>query len=362
MRRIALSALIFFSFLSASVLAEEVPQVITTQESAKPYVMTGESLITLIKEMADLGQGSAVVYHRQTGQLFVKTTPSNHRMVEMILESLRKFRTKQVVIEARFVELRDFEGVDIGYELRRIEFSMKSGKQGVSLKNTSGQTSLVDFAVGSFGKFASQASPAMNLFTTLDSKNLDLDSVLRALSQKVRVDTLSAPKITCFNNQRANIRVATSTNYVKEVSGDAVATTSGTTTSVTITVDTAVEGVSLDVTPTYNETRETITLELHPAVVSADLTSTQSVTTSSSVSNSVTLPVFTNQTIDTTVTIPDGGTVVLGGLITEKARKDTRKIPLLGDIPIIQYFFTYKTDYKDKTNLLIFITAKAKEV
>lgn len=359
MKMMALVSILIFSFSLRGVLAEEVPQIVTSGEAAKPYGITGESLITLIKEMVGLKEDSSIVYHRATGQLFIKAAPAHHKLIETLLGALRNYKTRQVIIEARFIELRDFEGIDIGYELRNIEFRMKKADLGVDFKTTSGQTSAVDFATGTFGKFATTATPALNLFTTFDTRNLDINSVIRALSQKVRVDTLSAPKITCFNNQRANIKVTTSTNYVKEVSGEAVATTSGTTTTVTITVATAVEGVSLDVTPTYNETMQMITLELHPAVVSVDLSSTQSVETSSSVSNSVTLPVFTNQTIDTTVTIPDGGTIVLGGLITEKARKDTRKVPLLGDIPIIKHFFRYKTEYMDRTNLLIFITAKA---
>lgn len=361
MRKIIFFLVIFLTFTKA-VPAEDVAQMITNKETAKPYIVTGESLIALIKEMVELKDGSSIAFHRQTGQLFVRTTQSNLKLIENVLEALRNFKTRQVIIEARFVELRNFDGVDIGVELNNIYFDTGKNKSGDQFKTQSGKTSAVDFAAGSWGKFMTAVNPGLTLFTTLAAKGLDIDSVLKALAQKVRVDTLSAPRIMCFNNQRANIRVATSTNYVKQISGDAVSTTTGTTTTVNVTVDTAMEGVSLDVTPTYNEKMNTITLELHPAVMSADLSNTQSITTSTSVANSVTLPVFINQTIDTTVTIPDGGTVVLGGLITEKMRKDIRKVPVLGDIPFVEFFFSYKTKFKDKSILLIFITAKAKEV
>lgn len=360
MRKIILILAVFSAFVN-SVSAEEVAQMVTNKEAARPYVITGESLIALIKEMVDLKDGSSIAFHRQTGQLFVKTTEAGQRQVENILESLRDFKTRQVIIEARFVELRDFDGVDIGVELNNIYFNMGKSKSDVQFGTQPGKTSAVDFAAGSWGKIMSAVNPALTLYTELIAKGLDIDLVLKALAQKVKVDTLSAPRIMCFNNQRANIRVATQTNYVKQVSGDAVATTTGTTTTVNVTVDTAMEGVSLDVTPTYNEKMNTITLELHPTVVTADLSNTQTITTSTSVTNSVTLPIFVDQTIDTTVTIPDGGTVVLGGLITEKMRNDIRKVPVLGDIPFVQFFFSYKTRFKDKSILLIFITAKAKE-
>jgi general secretion pathway protein D len=360
MRKIIFFAAVFLIFVK-TVSAEEVAQVVTNKETARPYVITGESLIALIKEMAELKDDSSIAFHRQTGQLFVRTTEVNHKTVENILDSLRNFKTRQVIIEARFVELRDFDGVDIGFELNNIYFKTKNTATKTEVMTTPGQTSAVDFAAGSWGKFLSNVNPGLTLFTTLAAKGLELDTVLKALAQKVKVDTLSAPRIMCFNNQRANIRVATQTNYVKQISGDAVSTTTGTTTTVDVTVDTAMEGVSLDVTPTYNEKLNTITLELHPAVVSADLSNTQTINTSTSVSNSVTLPVFVDQTIDTTVTIPDGGTVVLGGLITERMRNDIRKVPVLGDIPVMEFFFSYKTRYKDKSILLIFITAKAKE-
>lgn len=353
--------LVTFSVFVKVVSADDVAQMITNKEAARPYTITGESLIALIKEMVELKDGSSIAFHRQTGQLFVRATEANHKLVENILESLRNFKARQVIIEARFVELRNFEGIDIGFELRNIYFKTKKGTADIEFKTTPGQTSAIDFAAGSWGKFMSTVNPALNLFATLNARGLDIDSVLRSLAQKVKVDTLSAPRIMCFNNQRANIRVATQTNYVKQISGDAVSTTTGTTTTVNVTVDTAMEGVSLDVTPTYNEKLNTITLELHPAVVSADLSNTQTITTSTSVANSVTLPIFVDQTIDTTVTIPDGGTVVLGGLITERMRNDIRKVPILGDIPIVEFFFSYKTKYKDKSILLIFITAKAKE-
>lgn len=67
-------------------------------------------------------------------------------------------------------------------------------------------------------------------------------------------------------------------------------------------------------------------------------------------------PIITTQQADTRVMIADGETVVIGGLIKDKVNKTVRKIPLLGDLPILGYFFRSSTDEKIKTDLIIFIT------
>ncbi len=74
------------------------------------------------------------------------------------------------------------------------------------------------------------------------------------------------------------------------------------------------------------------------------------------------LPVFVSQSIDTYLTIPNGGVAVLGGLITESEAKTFQKVPFFGDIPWIgKLLFTQKQDDDTKSYLLIFIKAKTKE-
>ena len=69
-------------------------------------------------------------------------------------------------------------------------------------------------------------------------------------------------------------------------------------------------------------------------------------------------PVFTVREVNTSVTVYDGQTVVLGGLIREDIQKFEEKIPVLGDIPLAGKLFRYKSDKKLKKNLIIFVTPK----
>ena len=326
----------------------------TPSDTTNPFVITGESLVTLIGEMGEFQADESIVFYRRTGQLFVKARPINQKMIERVISDLRRSMAQQVVIEARFVEVKSFDGLDLGVEWGDIDYN--GSTIGANTDASSGQS--VDFAAANFGTVATTVSPALNIFGSFNSNNVSLDTIVRGLAQKQKINTLSAPKITCYNNQRANIRVEKSESYIRRIKSDLVAS-SATTFAVQAeaVIGDAVSGVVLEVVPTINDD-DTITLELHPNVVSADLSTTATIASASDVDNPVTLPVFIRQSIDTTVTMRNGGTIVLGGLITNTERDDVRKVPILGDVPIIRHLFRYRTQINDKAYLLIFISAR----
>lgn len=70
------------------------------------------------------------------------------------------------------------------------------------------------------------------------------------------------------------------------------------------------------------------------------------------------MPKYVRRSADTTVSIKDGGTVVLGGLVKRTKLNEVSKVPLLGDMPLIKNFFRTETTFEQKSNLIIFITAK----
>jgi general secretion pathway protein D len=110
----------------------------------------------------------------------------------------------------------------------------------------------------------------------------------------------------------------------------------------------------MDVTPTIDANGENITLDLHPTVV--ELVSLESVDLGAS--GTIRVPKYVRRSADTTVSVVDGGTVVLGGLMKRTKSKEVRKVPFLGDIPLIKNLFRSETTYEKKSNLIIFITAK----
>ena len=96
-------------------------EVITIQVSggiegvASPFIVPGESLITLITDMVNFEEeGTNIVFHRPTGKLFVRNTPENINHVESILEELRTYVADEILIEARIIEVTSFDGTDLG--------------------------------------------------------------------------------------------------------------------------------------------------------------------------------------------------------------------------------------------------------
>lgn len=219
--------------------------------------------------------------------------------------------------------------------------------------------------------------------------------VIRALNQKKGVDLLSTPSITAKSGQRASIEMIREFRFPSEFDPPQIPQTFGNTGSggsvagggsistfpVTPTTPTAFEtrntGVTLEVEPVVGPDGQTIDLNLIPQVVEfegfinygspiktvnpagalaqAVTGASDSVTLTDNVINQ---PIFSTRKITTSVSVWDGATVVLGGLIREDVQKVEDKVPVLGDIPVIGRVFRSSVDQHMKRNLIIFVTAR----
>ncbi len=220
--------------------------------------------------------------------------------------------------------------------------------------------------------------------------------VLRALDQKKGVDLLSAPRVTTKSGQRAVIEIVQEFRYPTEFDpptipqnfggggGGGIGTTNIQVFPVTPTTPTAFEtrntGVTLEVEPTVGADNYTIDLNLVPQVVefegfinygspistinTAALglggiagAITNAPSTVVLTQNVINQPIFSTRKVTTSVTVWDGQTVVLGGLMREDVQKVQDKVPILGDIPLLGRAFRSNVDQHLKVNLVIFVTA-----
>lgn len=322
-------------------------QLVSKDGVASPYMVTGESIVGLLKEMVDFDiEGVGIVFHRKTGKLFVKNTPQNQEVVQDIISKVREYKPKQVLIEARIIEVNSFEGFDIGVDWTNLKRKNSNGKHTFSGN--------IDLPSGNWGDVALNSLNQLNLSYGLLSGQNSLNVTLKALEEDGKVNTLSSPKIICFNNQRANIKIEESTDYVAKITTTTIFTNDNPNVESSADIETAVEGIVLDVTPTISTDEKSITLDLHPTVV--ELVSLESVDLGDS--GTIRLPKYVRRSADTTVSIKDGGTVVLGGLVKRTKLNEVSKVPLLGDMPLLKNFFRTETTFEQKSNLIIFITAK----
>lgn len=171
----------------------------------------------------------------------------------------------------------------------------------------------------------------------------DYQALLEALDTVGMTDILSSPSITTLNNKEAKILVGSNEPYVTTTT---TTPASGPTTTAE-TVEFVEVGVKLFVTPTIHND-DFITMKIKPEV--------SSVTRTLATSNNNTIPIVETSEAETTVVVKHGVTIVIGGLIKEEKSKNTKKIPLLGDIPLLGMAFRSDTDEINKTELVIFLT------
>jgi general secretion pathway protein D len=220
--------------------------------------------------------------------------------------------------------------------------------------------------------------------------NPQFQVVIHALNQKKGVDLLSAPSVTTKSGQRAIIEVVRELRYprtytqpqVPSISSSTGTTIIGGATTVPVVVtpttpqdwETRNTGVTLEVEPVVGGDATTIDLNLIPQVVEFEgfinygspinavgVSTIGALSVSTPVlltPNVINQPVFSTRKVTTSVSVYDGQTVVLGGLMREDVQKTEDKVPIIGDIPLVGRAFRTNTEQHTKKNLVIFVTAR----
>lgn len=250
--------------------------------------------------------------------------------------------------------------------------------------NRSGSTAITANAVDAL-LFGTPLGPAPAMLAVAGVfTNPQFQVVIRALNQQKGVDLVSAPKVTTKSGQRATIQIIREFRYPSEYDLPQVSASQGSQfTPVVPTTPTAFEtkpvGITLEVEPTVGPDGFTIDLILSPRVVEFDGFINYGSPINASVAgvigfvddvvilspsevieatpNIINQPVFSTREVTTEVTVYDGSTVVLGGLIREDIQKVEDKVPILGDIPLAGRLFRSVADQHIKRNLIMFVTA-----
>ena len=273
----------------------------------------------------------------RTNTLVITDTQSNLIKLEKAIKAMDAI-TPQVLIEAKVLEtdLDLTKKLGINWNISAAVSASKrphiwpftTHSENKYLKNSDFPSTTSGFAYG-----------------TLDASALS--AVLEVIFSDQNTKILSMPKITTLDNHTATIDVVTEDpvpnyTYNSETGSWEIAG-----------YDWVKYGVSLEVTPQINR-EGFITLTVKP-VVSENLGDKEFTSSSGAIAK---IPKLYTQTTSTKVMIKDGETLVLGGLIRDKVIDTVNKIPILGDLPILGFFFRHKGKTVEKKNLLIFITPK----
>ncbi|MCC6233095.1 MAG: secretin N-terminal domain-containing protein [Verrucomicrobiales bacterium] len=268
------------------------------------------------------------------GVIQITDRPSALKRVRKYVDSLSNSVARQVEIRARIfdVTLRDQFQFGIDWEHAAQAFG------GVA---TTGGSTIVASPVGG----AMVRDSALSFLF----ENSDTSVILKALQEQGEVNVVSQPRIRVVNNQTAMIKVGTETPFFTSRTTFIPGSSSGTTTSLQEEeVSTITVGTILSITPQISS-NEWVTLDIAPVLTSL-------VETVISPSETTTAPVLDIKQASTLVRCKNGTTIVIGGLMQDEKGTTLRKVPLVGDIPLLGHLFRGRHDYKSKRELVISIT------
>lgn len=302
-------------------------------------------LTDAVKSMVGSKDGRSVVTSAQAGVMAVRAMPDELRQVEQFLKAAQVSVERQVMLEAKVVQVELRDGYQSGIDWSGLRNSGKAtGAYGVlSGNNTSNtlisgvQNNLPGFAAATAGLVEGVSLPAAGtgLFG-LAFATEGFQAVLGFLETRGDVQILSSPRIATLNNQKAVLKVGTDEYFVTGVSGGSN-NTSGSTTGLTttlpdITFTPFFSGISLDVTPQIDD-GDTITLHVHPSVVTVSEKVKQ---VDLGTIGNYRFPLASSNVneSDTLVRIQDGRIVAIGGLMQIESTLNSSGLPGSSDTPL----------------------------
>ena len=291
------------------------------------------------------GNGRSVVVTPGSGVVMVRAFPQELRAVEDYLRETRLVVERQVMLEAKVIEVTLSEGFQSGinWSLFRTHASPRGAIGQVGNDTTLGtSTSGVNLSSGGItvnppaGTLATAATLAGNAGAVfgLAFQTSNFAALLQFLDSQGTTQVLSSPRIATLNNQKAVLKVGTDEFFVTNVSTVTTTTSINTQQTPTVTVAPFFSGIMLDVTPQIDELNN-ITLHIHPSI--SEVTESRRVVDLGGTIPSITLPLAraaVNES-DTVVRVTDGNIVAIGGLMSVDVRDGRTGIPGAADANVL---------------------------
>ncbi len=303
------------------------------------------------------GEGKSVVVSPQSGLIVVRALPADLRKVEQFLRSTEGIMQRQVIIEAKVLEVELSDGYQQGINWAHLSDSgnVLSGQTGGGslLKN---DQSIIANSIGNldpanFSQIAGNVASAFGGMFSLAVNSGNFTAFFEFLKTQGNLQVLSSPRVSTVNNQKAVIKVGSDEFFVTGIS---TTTTTGTSTTTTpeVTLTPFFSGISLDVTPQI-DADGSIILHIHPTISEVN----DQEKTIRIAGDVLDLPLAFSEVreSDSVVRAKNGQIVVIGGLMKNKTVEQESATPVISSIPFLGEMFKHKKDISIKSELVILL-------
>ncbi|RLA05819.1 MAG: pilus (MSHA type) biogenesis protein MshL [Gammaproteobacteria bacterium] len=283
--------------------------------------------------------GAQIMASPQSSTMVVRALPEDLRIISKYLRSIQNIMQRQVLLEARILE------VILGD-------SFQAGIDWSSIGSINGN----EFNFSQRGGLVTNPDPSSFLagIFNMSYQSSNFEMMIDLLETQGLVQVLSSPRISTINNQKAVIKVGTDEFYVTDVSSTTIAGAGSSTVSPDVTLTPFFSGIALDVTPQIDD-ENNIILHVHPSISKVE-DQEKRLTLGD---ERITLPLArsTIRESDSIIRARSGQIVVIGGLMQTLSKDSDAGIPYLMDVPGAGYLFKQQDMENRKTELIILIRA-----
>ncbi len=297
---------------------------VKTSSASNIWSQLKETLLSLV---GGDKEGRSVVVEPQAGMVVVRAFPSELKKVGEYLNTLQNTMNRQVILEAKILEVRLNDGFQSGIKWELL-------------------TNLLQ------GNDTSASNFTNNVFLLKLSAGSAFSAAIKLLSSQGNVQVLSSPRVSTVNNQKAVIKVGTDEYFVTGLS-----TTNSNATGVSditqnVNLTPFFSGIALDVTPQIDN-RGNVILHIHPSI--SEVTQQEKNVTIGLQEVSLPVAQSTIRESDSIVRAQSGQVVVIGGLMQNNTKEGVNGTPFLGDLPFLGTIFRNTEQTALKSELVILL-------
>ncbi len=323
----------------------------TQVTTRQPLTSFWQELDLSIKSIIGSDDGRSVIISPQSGLVVVRAIPNELRDVEKYLKAAEYISQRQVILEAKIleVELKDEFRSGVNWSALAGSFTAGVAGGGNSLESDAGFSNTRGF-IPSKGQFIPPSS--FGGIFSLAVNGSKFRALVELLETQGSVQVLSSPRISTMNNQKAVIKVGQDEFFVTDVSSESATGGAGTNQTADIELTPFFSGIALDVTPQISEDNQ-VTLHIHPSV--SRVREQQKILQVNGQDQSLPLARSTIRESDSIIRAQSGQIVVIGGLMQDTIDDRDAKTPGAGDVPLFGNLFKHKSRSKTKSELIILL-------